>query len=104
MRNIIFLGAIAAMTACGYSEDSYADDASAEGCRILVLCEVFADEATCASEMEDAEVDESCTFDSSAAKDCIDALKEITECPTDGFPSSCDNVYTGCTEDSDSGM
>ncbi|MCO4747293.1 MAG: hypothetical protein KC912_21015 [Proteobacteria bacterium] len=99
MRNIIFLGAIAAMTACGYSEDKYADEAGAEVCRILVACELYDDVAACEAATEDADTTD-CTFDSSAAGDCVDGLKAIEGCPDPfALPAACENVYE-CGADS----
>ena len=102
MRNIIFLGIIASMTACGYSEDSFSDDATAEVCRILVACEFYADAAACeADSTTNADDTADCTFDSGLAKDCVDGLKAIDGCPDPfALPTACEDVYTCASTDS----
>ncbi|TNE88914.1 MAG: hypothetical protein EP330_12945 [Deltaproteobacteria bacterium] len=105
MRNIIFLGAIAAMTACGYSEDKFGDDLAAESCRVAVLCGIYASEADCPAAEEGGEEGECVNYDSTAAKDCVDGLAAVTECADamdfiNQFPAACGNVC----EATDSGM
>lgn len=103
MRNIIFLGAIASMTACGLSEDQFGEDAAAESCRILVLCDFYDDEAACEAATSGSTTETGdCTYDSTAAKDCLSEMADITTCPDPfALPTACGNVFTEC---GDSGM
>ena len=101
MRNILFFAGLVSMTACGLSEDAFNDQALSETCRILVLCELYADEAECEGAVEPADT-EGCTYDASAAQACLDELAAVTECPTEAFASSCETAYT--CESMDSGM
>jgi hypothetical protein len=107
MRNIIILGAIATMTACGYSEDSFGDDLAAESCRIAVLCGIYEAEADCPAAEEGEEGEECTNYDSAAAKECTDGLKAVTECADamdfiNQFPAACGDVCE--VESTDSGM
>ena len=104
MRNIILLGAIAAMTACGYSEDKFNDDFATEFCRVTELCG-----GECAEAGEGGEDAGECDFDSDAAKSCVDGLAAVTECDDtdpmalfDLIPATCADVCE--IESSDSGM
>lgn len=106
MRNMIILGAIAAMTACGYSEDKFGEDSSAELCRIAVLCGIYADESECPAAGE-GEEGECVDYDSAAAKDCVSGLQAVSECAdmmdfVNQIPEACNDVCAA--EATDSGM
>jgi hypothetical protein len=79
MRNLIYVATLA-LVACGYSEDKYAEDFAAKYCDQLVECggEPCAD-ATGTDTTDTTPVDDSCEFDSGAAKECIDAAWECSE-------------------------
>ena len=79
MRNLIYVATLA-LVACGYSEDKYAEDFAAKYCDQLVECgqDPCAD-ATTTETTDTTPVDDSCEFDSGAAKECIDAAWECSE-------------------------
>jgi len=100
MRNAkIFLASLLALgaSACSFSESKFEKKASEASCEWTVECfeGVFADVDACLeadSEMSDTD---SCEYDSKAAKDCVDAIEELT-CDDTGLPSVCNDVYTNC--------
>ena len=78
MRNLIYLSTLA-LVACGYSEEKYAEDFAAKYCEQTVTCGGDPCPDTTTGGTTTVEVDDSCTFDSGAAKACIDAEWGCTE-------------------------
>ena len=113
-KKIALLGSLVAlmgsMTACGLSEDAYADGVIEKSCYLWIECFELADlellgwdwesEQDCVDWMNDNSSDdtttEDCTYDAGVAQECLDAYEAI-EC--DDFTSGtydvgvCQDVY-----------
>jgi len=84
MRKIA-IAAVAMLAACGLSESAFQDQLADEFDRIAELCEIEAGDTDSGAEPEACD-----TYDAAKAAECIDGLKEITECPTGSYvPAAC---------------
>ena len=104
MKRFLMIGALAALTACGYSEDKFADESAEAFCTWAVDCfEMFESVDACLAEADDDTGDdmtEGCTYNSDAAKQCVDELNALTcDDSFEDYPSICNDVYTDCPDD-----
>lgn len=91
------IAAVALLAGCGLSESAFQDQLADEFSRIAELCDAGGTDSDSSSDADPEPCD---TYDKDKAKECIDGLKEITECPTDlnWIPASCADACTYGTD------
>ncbi|MBW1879516.1 MAG: hypothetical protein JRJ84_14225 [Deltaproteobacteria bacterium] len=93
MKKIMTVAALAMLVGCGMSEDTYNDKALDAVCVWLVDCfDLYTDVDACIADSETVTVDDCYDYSAKDAKECVDALEELT-CDDIEMPSACDNVY-----------
>ena len=112
MKRFVLVAGLATLAGCGISEEKYAEESIRLSCEYIMECfadlELYASVDECITELTDAAVDPdpACVFDAKAAKECL-ADAEALECPAEGelpeSPASCEDVYTDCPVDTDTG-
>ncbi len=87
--------------ACGYAEADYVIDEAEAACVFTVECYPGLHDTVedCVTVTQTVAPAAGCSFDSDAAKECVEGL-EAMACPEEGaapaFPAACDAVYTDC--------
>ena len=103
MNRILPIFGLLLAVGCGYSEEKYADDLTEVLCNKYDECdwnellgyESVDDCLAAADESSDGETDDSCDFDGTAAKACVDGMDALTCDELSDFtawPSECSDV------------
>lgn len=100
MRRRLSLAALLVCVGCGYPEAAFRDDLDAAACDWQTDCYSYQSHGACVAEAEASrtEVDDSCTYDPDAARECVRDYAAI-DCP-DGdehaaaVPAACEAVWS----------
>ncbi len=96
MKNLTLFASAVLFTACGYSEDKFAEDFADK------LCETCSDYCATATTTGTTTggTDDACDFDSKAAKDCIDGAwtcEDLYGFQIPSLPDACADVCGSAT-------